>query len=100
MYAAREPDAPRVHDEWSDNVAFLGRIDAGDIEALARSADLGVDHGAPSASGGSVARRPRRAGALGPSLDELVVYRSTQVPHVMRIGLAAVRSACRSTKCA
>ncbi|MEK7752293.1 MAG: xanthine dehydrogenase family protein molybdopterin-binding subunit [Acidobacteriota bacterium] len=89
MYAAREPDAPRVHDEWSDNVAFLGRIDAGDIDALARSADLKVSittrqarqAAVPLEGRGVLAYRDHR-------LDELTVYSSTQFPHVIRTILA------------
>ncbi len=80
-----------VHESWGSNL-FIERVFAeGDIEAVSRSAEVSIRrtyrmnrHAAVPLEGRSVlAYRDHR-------LDELVVYASTQVPHIMRLGLAEV----------
>ena len=82
---ALEPDAPRVHDAWSDNVYVETRIQTGDIEAVRNTAAvtvrkslrMGRHAGVSMECRGVLAHYDRR-------LDELVVYSSTQFPHVIR----------------
>ncbi len=86
---ALKPDAPRVHDSWSDNVYIETRIAGGDLDAVRARADVTVRkslrmgrHAGVSMEGrGVLAHYDRR-------LDELVVYSSTQFPHVIRTILA------------
>jgi carbon-monoxide dehydrogenase large subunit len=86
---ARKPDAPRVHDHWADNVYIETRIQTGDLEAVRKAAAVTVRkslrmgrHAGVSMEGrGVLAHYDRR-------LDELVVYSSTQFPHVIRTILA------------
>jgi carbon-monoxide dehydrogenase large subunit len=87
---ALKPDAPRVHDHWSDNVYIETRIATGDLDEVRARADVTVRkslrmgrHAGVSMEGrGVLAHYDRR-------LDELVVYSSTQFPHVIRTILAA-----------
>jgi aerobic carbon-monoxide dehydrogenase large subunit len=88
---ARRGAPSLVHESWGSNL-FIERVFAeGDIEAVARSAEISIRrtfrmnrHAAVPLEGRSVlAYRDHR-------LDELVVYASTQVPHIMRLGLAEV----------
>jgi aerobic carbon-monoxide dehydrogenase large subunit len=90
--AAALTDAPSlVHENWSNNL-FIERVfQDGDIDAVARTADVVVRrnyrmhrHVAVPLEGRAVlAYRDHR-------LDELVVYTSTQVPHIIRLGLSEV----------
>ena len=90
--AAALTDAPSlVHENWSNNL-FIERVfQDGDIDAVARAADVVVRrdyrmhrHVAVPLEGRAVlAYRDHR-------LDELVVYTSTQVPHIIRLGLSEV----------
>src|ERR1700733_8447913 len=81
--------APRVHDHWSDNVYIETRIATGDLDEVRAVADVRVRkslrmgrHAGVSMEGrGVLAHYDRR-------LDELVVYSSTQFPHVIRTILA------------
>ena len=86
---ARRPDAPRVHDHWTDNTYFESRITTGDLGPVRQAATITVRkslrmgrHAGVSMEGrGVLAHYDRR-------LDELVVYSSTQFPHVIRTIMA------------
>lgn len=86
---ALKADSPRVHDSWADNVYVETRIQTGDLEAVRAKAAVTVRkslrmgrHAGVSMEGrGVLARYDRR-------LDELVVYSSTQFPHVVRTIMA------------
>ena len=80
-----------LHEGWSNNL-FIERVfQDGNIDEAARSADVTVQrtyrmnrHVAVPLEGRAVlAHRDHR-------LDELVVYNSTQVPHIIRLGLSEV----------
>ncbi|MGD9840078.1 MAG: xanthine dehydrogenase family protein molybdopterin-binding subunit [Afipia sp.] len=81
--------APRVHESWPDNVYVETKIATGDLEAVRAKADVTVRknlrmgrHAGVSMEGrGVLAHYDRR-------LDELVVYSSTQFPHVIRTIMA------------
>lgn len=85
---AEQPDAIRVHEEWSDNIYLETRIEKGDrarIEGAAieveREIRLSRQCMVPLEGKGTIAWWDTR-------LDQLVVYTSTQLPHMMRTGLA------------
>ncbi len=86
---ALKPDAPALHDGWSDNRFVTTEIEAGDLQEAIAAAAV------------TVTRAPRMGRHVGVSLetrgvlayfdrrmDELVVYSSTQFPHVIRTILA------------
>jgi carbon-monoxide dehydrogenase large subunit len=86
---ALKPDAPRVHDAWPDNVYIESRIQTGDLEGARKAAAvtvhkrlrMGRHAGVSMECRGVLAHFDRR-------LDELVVYSSTQFPHVIRTIMA------------
>jgi carbon-monoxide dehydrogenase large subunit len=86
---ALAPDAPRVHEGWKDNIFLESRIPTGDLAAVKERAPIVVKRrlrmgrhaGVPMEGRGVLAHYDRR-------LDELVVYSSTQFPHVIRTILA------------
>ena len=88
MLAARAPDAPLVHEEWGDNV-FLETLVDGDIDDAASQAAVKITRRfrtarqcmAPIEGKGVVAEWDSR-------LDQLVLYSATQLPHIVRTGLA------------
>jgi aerobic carbon-monoxide dehydrogenase large subunit len=93
MLLARAADSPRVHEHWADNVFLQSHVGAdaqGDFEAFCRAAPIRVQRRlrtarqcmSPIEGRGVVARWDKR-------LEQLVVYSSTQLPHVIRTGLAA-----------
>jgi aerobic carbon-monoxide dehydrogenase large subunit len=90
--AAALTQAPSlVHESWGNNL-FIERVfQDGDIEAVARAAEVVVRRSyrmqrqvaVPLEGRAVLAHRDHR-------LDQLVVYTSTQVPHIIRLGLAEV----------
>ena len=80
-----------VHESWPNNL-FIERVfQNGNIEEVARAADVVVRRNyrmhrqvaVPLEGRAVLAYRDHR-------LDELVVYTSTQVPHIIRLGLSEV----------
>ena len=88
LIAAREPGAPLVHEEWGDNVFLQVRVDA-DIDAVARTAPIAVTREFrtsrqcmfPIEGRGCLAYRDARLGYL-------TIVSSTQMPHIVQIGIA------------
>ncbi|HEY1411059.1 MAG TPA: xanthine dehydrogenase family protein, partial [Rhodopila sp.] len=86
---ALQPGAARVHDGWEDNVFVETRILAGDLAAAKAAAPIAVQqtlrmarHAGVSLETRGVLAQPDRR------LSELLVYSSTQFPHVVRTMLA------------
>jgi len=86
--AGRAADAPLLHEHWGDNLFLQTSFDSG-IEPVAKTAPVKVElelscarqtmH--PMEGKGVVAWWDHRSG-------QLVVHSSTQVPHLIRVGLA------------
>ncbi len=89
MHAALAADAPRIHEHWNNNVFVEANIEAGDLDAVKQTAKhvvkkkltMGRHAGVSMEGRGVLAYYDRR-------MDELVVYSSTQFPHVIRTILA------------
>jgi len=89
MLAARRPGAPLVHDHWADNVFLETAAQHGDFEAAVRDAPVTVTRTlrmarqcmAPLEGKGTVAQWDDR-------LDQLILTTATQMPHIVRNGLA------------
>ena len=86
---ALQPGAPRAHDGWDDNVYVETRIATGDLAAAKAAAPVVVRqtlrmarHAGVSLETRGVLAHPDRR------LNELLVYSSTQFPHVIRTILA------------
>ncbi|HET6306580.1 MAG TPA: xanthine dehydrogenase family protein molybdopterin-binding subunit, partial [Rhodopila sp.] len=86
---ALRPDAPRVHDDWADNIYVETRIATGDLAAVKVASPVAVRqtlrmarHAGVSLETRGVLAHPDRR------LNELLVYSSTQFPHVIRTILA------------
>lgn len=81
--------APRIHEAWPDNIYVETSIETGDLNAVRAQAEVVVRkslrmgrHAGVSLEGrGVLAHYNRR-------LDELIVYSSTQFPHVIRTIMA------------
>ena len=88
MLRARAPDAPLIHEEWGDNV-FLETLVDGDLADAAGRAAVKLRRRlrtarqcmAPIEGRGVVAEWDSR-------LDQLTVHSATQLPHILRTGLA------------
>ena len=86
---ALAPGAPLIHDHWTSNLYVETRIETGDIEAARKRAPvtvhkslrMGRHAGVSLECRGVLAHHDRR-------MDELVIYSSTQFPHVVRSVLA------------
>jgi carbon-monoxide dehydrogenase large subunit len=89
MLEARRAEAPLVHEAWGDNVVLETRVDA-DLSAIRASAPVVVRRTlrtarqcmSPLEGRGVVAVFDRR-------LEQVVIHTSTQMPHIVRTGLAA-----------
>jgi aerobic carbon-monoxide dehydrogenase large subunit len=88
MLQGRKPNAPLVHEAWGDNI-FLQTGMSADVEAVAAHAPITVSKVirtarqcmSPIEGRGVIASWDNR-------LDQLVVYSSTQMPHIVRAGLS------------
>ncbi|MCZ6604090.1 MAG: molybdopterin-dependent oxidoreductase, partial [Alphaproteobacteria bacterium] len=88
MLKAVQPGAPLIHPEWTDNI-FLETFIDGDIEAIAKKAVIKVTREidtsrqcmTPIEGKGTVAIWDRH-------VEQLVLYTSTQMPHIVRAGLS------------
>ena len=88
MTRARSPDAPLVHDHWPENVFLETAVDIG-FEAAIKDAAVCVKRTfrtarqsmAPMEGRGVVAYWDNQA-------QQVVLYTATQVPHIVRTGLA------------
>jgi carbon-monoxide dehydrogenase large subunit len=88
MLAARRAGAPLVHEHWGDNV-FLETVVEDDLTAIRADAAIVIHHSfrtarqcmSPLEGRGVVAVWDRR-------LEQLLVYSSAQLVHIVRTGLA------------
>lgn len=88
MLDARQDGAPLVHEHWGDNIFLETRVPS-DLSAIRASAPIIVRRSlrtarqsmAPIEGRGVVAVWDRR-------LEQLVLHSSTQMPHIVRTGLA------------
>jgi len=87
-HAARVTTQTRVHEEWEDNLFLTLNYDNG-FEEHARGAPVVVEREMTMSRQAMV---PLEGKAIVADwdfrADQLIVYTSTQVPHVIRIGLA------------
>lgn len=89
MLQARDPEAALIHETWGDNVFLESFVDVGDIAAIAKRAAIKVEREfrtarqcmAPIEGRGVVAEWDTR-------LEQLIVHSATQMPHIVRSGLA------------
>ena len=86
--AGRAPDAVRVHEEWDDNLFVTSTFDSG-IEEVARTAPVKITREYRTAR---QCMHPMEGKGVLAYWDyqasQLVVMTSTQVPHMIRTGLA------------
>jgi aerobic carbon-monoxide dehydrogenase large subunit len=88
MLAARLPGAPLVHEHWGDNLFLTTAIDV-DFEAVKRKAAVSVTRELRTSRQAMSPLEGRGVVASWHSrLGQLVVYSSTQQPHIVRSGLA------------
>ncbi|MGO4395928.1 xanthine dehydrogenase family protein molybdopterin-binding subunit [Variovorax sp. M-6] len=87
MLLGREPESARLHEAWSDNVFLEANVNVGIEQVLdapikvSRELRTSRQAMAPMEGRGVVAHWDSR-------LEQLVVYTSTQIPHIVRTGLA------------
>jgi aerobic carbon-monoxide dehydrogenase large subunit len=87
MRAARQPSAALVHEHWGDNVFLETALDLGIATAfdapikVTRTISTGRQCMAPIEGRGCVAALDHRA-------DQLVLHTASQIPHIVRSGLA------------
>ncbi|KAB2919175.1 MAG: xanthine dehydrogenase family protein [Hyphomicrobiaceae bacterium] len=88
MLAARRPDAPLVHEHWGDNLFLTTTTDV-DFEAVKAKAAVSVTRELRTARQAMSPMEGRGVVASWDSrLGQLIVYSSTQQPHIVRSGLA------------
>lgn len=87
---AMAPNAPRVHEQFADNIAFVARLESGDWKAVEANKSFKVirqrlvnQRLAP------ISMETRGAIALySPGEETLTVWSSTQIPHILRTQIA------------
>jgi carbon-monoxide dehydrogenase large subunit len=87
MLQARQPDAPRLHEHWADNVFLESFVDTGLAKALdapikiSREIRTSRQCMAPIEGRGVVATWDGRR-------EQLTLYSACQMPHIVRTGLS------------
>jgi carbon-monoxide dehydrogenase large subunit len=90
MTAALATGSPLVHDEVGSNRAFTWGFSAGDYGAVRNRADVVVSRRFVQQRVMPAAMEPRSVvAAPAPATEELTLWTSTQVPHLVRTTLAA-----------
>ena len=90
MLAARAPGATLVHDDWGDNIVLETAVD-GDMDAVAAEAAVTVTKEYRMNRQAMVPMEARAVLAEWDSRqDQLIVHASSQIPHLIRNGLADV----------
>ncbi len=85
MEAALAPDAPAIHPDLGDNLAFERKLDAGDVEAAFASADAVAQAEFVFGRHTGVTLEARAMLAdWNPGEQRLTVYQGTQAPHMMQ----------------
>jgi len=88
MIAARQPGAPLVHEPWGDNVFLETRVEA-DLSAIRAAAAVTVRRRLRTARQSMAPIEGRGVVAVWDTrLEQLVLYTATQMPHIVRTGLA------------
>ncbi len=85
---AIEEGAPRVHEEFPNNIVFVWRLSGGDIERAFRDADLVVKQRMVNQRVIPMAMEPRAVVAEYLAGSELTLWTSTQIPHLARTEIA------------
>lgn len=84
-------EAPRVHPELADNLAFIAEIRQGDPEAAAAAAAFSVEREFTFARHTGAPLEPRAVvAAFDPVEERLTVHQSTQTPFQTQAALAAM----------
>lgn len=88
---ALEADAPLIHAQMSDNLAFIAQIKQGDHAAVEAATQLSVQRDFTFARHTGVPLEPRAIIATFDAIDErLTVYQSTQTPFQTQAALSAM----------
>ena len=88
MHAARKNTETRVHDHWPDNVFVTLGMDNG-FDDKARSAPVVITREISMSRQAMVPMEGKAVLATWDDrADQLLVYTSTQVPHMIRVGIA------------
>ncbi|HUQ91862.1 MAG TPA: xanthine dehydrogenase family protein molybdopterin-binding subunit [Bryobacteraceae bacterium] len=88
---ALEPDAPAVHPQWPDNVAFTYRQHNGDADQAFAQAEVVVKQRIVSPRLVACPMEPRGMVAdYHKGEKSVTLYTSTQIPHLLRSIMAAV----------
>jgi carbon-monoxide dehydrogenase large subunit len=86
---AMDPSSTRLYDEFSDNIAYTFGFESGNTEEAFQKADVVVKERFINQRLAPVPMEPRGVVATFQAPDnELVVWASTQVPHIMKTRLA------------
>ena len=81
---ALKPGAPRVFPEWGDNIIYHQRVISGDVDAAFEEADLVVRERVPVHRMGGQPMEMRGCLAKYDASDGLVLWLTTQRPHIIR----------------
>ncbi len=88
---ALEKDSPRVYDEFTDNVAYVYKLESGDIAGAFKKADRVVKQRLINQRLAPVAMEPRAVLAeYLPGEGTLTVHSATQIPHLLRTQIAGM----------
>jgi carbon-monoxide dehydrogenase large subunit len=86
---ALSPGSPVIHSEWPDNLAFSWKQEQGDLSAAFRNADKTVAQRLVHQRMAPISIEARAVLARYDSAaNELTVWSSTQIPHILKTHLA------------
>jgi aerobic carbon-monoxide dehydrogenase large subunit len=91
--AAAHPASPVVHEEFGDNIAYVHRAGLGDVDQAFAQADRVISQKMVNQRLAPVSIEPRGVlASYWPGEQQLTIWSSTQIPHLLRTQLALMLS--------
>ncbi len=88
---AMQPDAPRLYDEFSDNIAYVYKLDSGDVAGVFKKAQVVIQQRMLNQRLAPIPIEPRAVTAeYQPGEGQLTLWSATQIPHLMRTQVAGM----------
>ena len=89
MFEAQKPHAPLLHEHWDDNVVLETSIEGGEFDAISTQAPIVIEREFRMNRQATVPMEGIGLVAFWDSrMDQLTLYSSTQLPNIVRTGLA------------
>ncbi|GGG13623.1 xanthine dehydrogenase family protein molybdopterin-binding subunit [Paenibacillus abyssi] len=89
---AMKPDAPKIYDNWKDNMLWKGQLASGDVDKAFKEADYVLSERFYGHRTGAAPMETRGAVASYDEFTGLTIHVNTQRPHILRMAISQIMS--------